>query len=505
MRAEDLEGEVSQRRQLEQELRELRRAHARLESRLRDSSADLDMANEQAAQLAAIVESSDDAIVGTTLGGIVTIWNRGAEQLFGYSAEEIIGQPTATHMRLNWPDELKAMKRVRNGEHVPPFEAIRTRKDSKEIHVSVRISPIRDGQGRVTGASAIFRDITERKNLEERARQSQKMEAIGQLAGGVAHDFNNLLTVISGYTEMLLTSADADDPARELLEEVRKAGEQAATLTRQLLAFSRKQVLEERVLDLNAIIGDTQTMLRRLIGEDVGLTTALASELDRIRADAGQIQQVILNLAVNARDAMPQGGELVIGTANVELSEAEAQELGELAPGRYVLLAVTDTGCGMPPEVQARLFEPFFTTKGHGKGTGLGLATVYGIVRQSGSQRAGPGHHVSDLPASCQGEGPGGESPRRRRPAGRHRDDPPGGGRTGGARLHAVRPGSARVHDPGGRRRRGRAPPVPAARGGHPTAGDRRRDARPGRPSDGRAAHCLEARPAGFVPVGISR
>ena len=236
-----------------------------------------------------------------------------------------------------------------------------------------------------------LRYATERKQAatllqktEEQLRQAQKMEAVGRLAGGVAHDFNNVLTAIFGYTDLLLDQFDGDDPRRVDVEEIRRSAERAATLTRQLLAFSRKQILQPKVVDLNQVIAGIQPLLTRLVGEDITLTVHAEPSLWRVRADPGQVEQVLMNLAANARDAMPEGGPLSIATANRHVDAAQAGERTGLRPGAYAVISVTDGGCGMPPTVREHIFEPFFTTKEQGKGTGLGLATVYGIVKQSG-------------------------------------------------------------------------------------------------------------------------
>src|SRR5213593_2881682 len=243
--------------------------------------------------------------------------------------------------------------------------------------------PVKDHAGRrFLGGMAV--DITERRHLEQQLRQALKMEAIGKLAGGVAHDFNNLVTIITGYSDMVLSRIGPEDAMRRDIEQIKKAGDRAHSLTRQLLAFSRRQMLQPKVLDLNAVVTNLEPMLQRLIGENIELVIELKPGLGQVKADPGQIEQVIMNLAINASDAMPQGGKLLLETDNAELDETYARRHLPMQPGSYVRLAVTDTGCGMDAATQSRIFEPFFTTKEQGKGTGLGLSTVYGIVKQSG-------------------------------------------------------------------------------------------------------------------------
>jgi two-component system, cell cycle sensor histidine kinase and response regulator CckA len=460
-------------------------------------------AQERASQLASIVESSGDAIIGSDLEGIILTWNAGAERVYGYTAAEAIGRPVTM---LVAPDRHEEITRIlvglRRGERVEDYETIRLRKGGLRINVSVTVSPVKDASGKIVGVSAIGRDlterkraeerfhkafnanpapitiasisdgryidvnesflrltgyrreevigrtslelkfwerpedraklvdllekqasvrdleitfhtksgeqrtaldsadiieidgqkciiafltdITERKNLENQLRQAQKMEAIGRLSGGIAHDFNNLLSVILGYSDDLHEQL-VDKPAlRRKAEEIKKAGRRAATLTRQLLAFSRQQVLNPKVLDLNEVVVDVEKMLQRLIGEDIELSVKLDRSLGSVKADQGQIEQVIINLVVNARDAMPTGGRVMIETSNVDLDDDYARKHPPVTPGSYILLAVSDTGTGMDAETQAHIFEPFFTTKDLGKGTGLGLATTYGVVKQSG-------------------------------------------------------------------------------------------------------------------------
>jgi PAS domain S-box-containing protein len=280
-------------------------------------------------------------------------------------------------------------KLSRAEKRTPPLEGVpMMRKDGSVFYADINANPVEfEGEQCLAG---IFRDITVRKRAEEerehlhaQLHQAMKMEAVGRLAGGVAHDFNNLLTVINGYSELLLQRLGENSPMRKDVEEILQAGNQAGALTRQLLVFSRKQVLQPKVIDLNMVVSKTGKMLRRLIGENIEFRTILAEGLGRVKADEGQVEQILLNLAINARDAMPGGGELTIETANVVLGETFAKDHPSLIPGPHVLLSVGDTGSGIPDEIRGHIFEPFFTTKGLGKGTGLGLATVYGIIQQS--------------------------------------------------------------------------------------------------------------------------
>ncbi len=466
---------------------------------------------EDVRQLAAIVDSSDDAILAMSEDGIIVSWNPGAERMFGYRRDEIIGQPVS---RITPPDRegepFGNMLRLRAGETVIRDETVRVRKDGKPVHVAITVSPLRRKDGENIGSTTILRDIskrrsaeaalrkseaefrslvenapygilratasgsilqanpamvrmlgyaseqevmalnmakdvychperraeliasnskqdsvvgveiewkrkdasvitvrcdthvvrnkegrreyletfvediTERREMEMQLRQKQKMEAIGRLAGGIAHDFNNLLGVIIGYAELAAEKIAPGTPLHNPVEQIQKAADRASALTRQLLAFSRQQVLETKVLHLNSIVEDMVKMLPRMLGEDIVLQLALDPALGAVKADQGQIEQVLMNLAVNARDAMPGGGRLVVRTGNIRFDSELALKHPSMTPGKYVLLSVSDTGMGMDEQTKARIFEPFFTTKQRGKGTGLGLATVYGFVKQTG-------------------------------------------------------------------------------------------------------------------------
>ena len=333
-----------------------------------------------------LVEGAKDyAIYLLDAGGQVVSWNLGAERLMGYSAAAVIGRPhsiffTTEESQTGMPGALLEQATV-NG--TAQTDGWRVRGDGSRFWCEGVITALRAESGELRGFSKVARDLTERRRLEEHLRHAQRMEAVGQLAGGVAHDFNNLLTVIIGESDMLLLDLPGGDNRRVPVSDIRDAASRAANLTRQLLAFSRKQVLAPKVGDLNVIVSTVERMLRRLIGEDVVLTTTLDPSIDKVRVDPGQIEQVLVNLAVNARDAMGHGGRLTIATGILHADATRAAQLN-CAPGRHVSLSVTDTGTGMDDATLARIFEPFFTTKAAGAGTGLGLSTVHGIVAQSG-------------------------------------------------------------------------------------------------------------------------
>ena len=304
--------------------------------------------------------------------------NRAAARLYGYSQAEF------HEMGLK---DLQTEEEPRpprpNGQEGAPLVTWRHRtKVGRILDVEMAVQPIQYREQKAE--LAVILDITARRQLEEQLRQSQKMEAVGMLAGGVAHDFNNLLTIITGYSQLIWNNLRPEDPNRHSAEQIMRAGERAAALTKQLLAFSRRQVLQPKVVDLNRLVSSLTAMLQRLIGEDVDLRLVLRPDIGRVHADPGQIEQVLMNLVVNARDAMPKGGILTVETENVELDESYASRHIEVRSGPYVMLAVSDNGAGMDEATRGRLFEPFFTTKGAGKGTGLGLSTVFGIVKQSG-------------------------------------------------------------------------------------------------------------------------
>jgi PAS domain S-box-containing protein len=343
---------------------------------------------ENEARLAGIVNSAMDGIITIDDNHDIVLFNPAAEKILGCPATEAIGLSINRFIprpfRAEHPPGLweSANLGTESGSTHSFAELTALRADGEEFPIEASISQIEVSRKKLF--TVILRDITERKQLEEQFRQSQKMEAIGRLAGGVAHDFNNLLTAIIGYCQLIQDGLDEQSPLRHGISEIEKAGQRAAALTSQLLAFSRKQVLQPKVLDLNDVISGIDKMLRRLIGEDIELVSVMHPGLGYTRADPGQIELIILNLAVNSRDAMPRGGRITIGTANTELDEAYARSHPDVLPGKYVMLSVSDTGDGLDAETLSHIFEPFFTTKEPGKGTGLGLSTVFGIVKQSG-------------------------------------------------------------------------------------------------------------------------
>jgi len=369
---------------------ELRAAHAELESRVRERTAELQKANDDLyhsnAMRNAVMSCSPLSIWAVDLNGNITFWNAAAERTFGWSAAEVMGKPVPVI-----PEDFKGeyqewLQRFHLGLSVAGLERTRQKKDGSKIDVSIWTAALRDASGHVIGTIFVDNDVTEHKRLEEQFRQSQKLEAVGRLAGGVAHDFNNLLTVILGYVEMILLEPENSPSIQDSAREVQYAANRASTLTAQLLAFSRRQISQPKVLHLNDVVEHSLKMLRRVIGEDVEIAAHLDPDLRAVKVDPSQIDQLLVNLVVNSRDAMPHGGALTIETRNVILDDTYAGRHIGVSPGPYAMLAVSDTGGGMTPEVRDRIFEPFFTTKEAGRGTGLGLSIVYGIVKQNGGE-----------------------------------------------------------------------------------------------------------------------
>ena len=339
---------------------------------------------EAAARLVAIVSSSSDGIIGKTLDGIVTSWNAAAERIFGYTAAEMVGQSIFKLIPPELHDaERELLDRVRRGEPVEFSESERIRKDGRRVWISLSVSPIRDSYGVVAGAASIKRDITERKTIEEHLRETQRLQAVGQLAGGIAHEANNQMMVVLGGAHFLLRRPDLPEAARQDVEQMRRAAERTASITQQLLAFGRRQVLQLQHVNLNSVVESIGPVLRRSLAEHQNLVVRLGQVGAMVRADSRQLEQVLLNLTLNARDAMPEGGDLTIETCEVELGPADAGR-ARVPLGTYELLVVKDTGHGMDQATLDRVFEPFFTTKGVGQGTGLGLSVVHGIVSQTG-------------------------------------------------------------------------------------------------------------------------
>jgi PAS domain S-box-containing protein len=331
-----------------------------------------------------ILETITDGYHEVDLAGNFTLANDSLCELFGYRREELLGM---NYRQLTDQQTAKQTYELYNKVYTtglanPGFEFGISRKDGSKRKVSASVSLIRNEEGRATGFRGIFRDVTDKMRLEEQLRQAVKMEAIGRLAGSVAHDFNNILTAIIGYSGMLMQQLPEGSPEHEKLLQIGRAAARAADLTRQLLVFSRKQILDTEVMNLNEVVVELEKMLKRLIGEDIELVTMLNPSLGYVQADASQIEQILMNLAVNARDAMPNGGNLTIETADVFLDEDYCRVHPEVEPAQYVMFAVSDSGRGMDAETLSRCFDPFFTTKQKGAGTGLGLSTVYGIVKQ---------------------------------------------------------------------------------------------------------------------------
>ncbi|MEJ2033291.1 MAG: ATP-binding protein, partial [Deltaproteobacteria bacterium] len=379
LKNQQLEGEIEERKQIEEELLRYR---SQLQDLVVQRTRELQNANERLGQetnkLEAVLAAISDGLTFQDTDYRIIYQNLAHKKRQGDHLGELCFQ--AYQGREAVCPKCQLAKCFEDGQvHRRETKA---ETDDGTFYMEVSASPLRDAQGRTIGGVEVIRDITEHKQLEEQLRQAQKMEAIGNLAGGIAHDFNNLLTTIIGYSELSLLKMSVPEPYKENFTTILNAGKRAAALTRQLLVFSRKQVLEMKVIDLNQVVGGMTEMLSRLLGENIELKLFTEAKHPQIMADVTQVEQIVLNLAINARDAMPEGGSVIIETANVHLDEEYARRHQGVAAGNYLMLTVTDTGEGVPAEIRDKIFEPFFTTKGMGKGTGLGLATVFGIVKQ---------------------------------------------------------------------------------------------------------------------------
>jgi two-component system, cell cycle sensor histidine kinase and response regulator CckA len=346
---------------------------------------------DRSSRWAAICEWSDDAILGWTTNGVVTCWNSGAERMYGYAADEMVGHNVSELIPPGMEGEFQpVLDQLVRGEHVQLFDTKARRKDGRIIDISISLSPIRSSGGVVTGVSSVARDITERNRaegerltLQRQVQEVERLETLGRLAGGIAHDFNNVLGAITNYAGFIAEESYDRPGVRADAEQIQAAAQRAAALTRQLLIFTQRDVTQPEALDLNIIIAEIRELLSTAVGPHVDLRIDLAAHLPAIRADRGQVGQLLLNLAVNARDAISQSGSLTVGTSLAELGADDARLQPGASPGRYVELTVRDTGTGMSADVAAHVFEPFFTTKGAGKGTGLGLSTVQAIIAQA--------------------------------------------------------------------------------------------------------------------------
>jgi PAS domain S-box-containing protein len=376
------ETAVQKNKELLQAQNALKQINENLEEMVDERTAALTEEMEKSRKQARLLDLASDAILVRDVNDSILYWNRGAERLYGWSQDEALGKSASVLLQTQFSNPRTEIEGQFLQEGRWQGELIQTKRDGSQINVESRWT-LDEGKGGPYTVLEINTDVTEAKFLESQLRQVQKMEAVGRLAAGVAHDFNNLLTVILGRSRLVLARPSSAAETRRDVELILTTGKRAAALTRQLLAFGRKQVIQPKVLNLNPIVQNMEEMLARLIGDDIELVSSLTPALSHVRADAGQLEQIIMNLVVNARDAMPDGGTIRINTANADLDEAFARQHAGVRAGSYVMLRVRDTGCGMDAETQARVFEPFFTTKDVGKGTGLGLSTVYGIVQQS--------------------------------------------------------------------------------------------------------------------------